>query len=235
MNKTKKLIIAGLTASALIATATGASAMFDEKNTDSTSTWVTAEKQNREIKATERKAEFSEKVEERKLNVEERKAEFSEKAEERKLNVEERKAEFSEKVEERKLNVEERKSELVKKRAELSEKRQEFRQRTEARVNTYKKLIDKKIGDRVEKMSDKQLEMLEVKVGKIIDRTESDDKMSDDRKENLLALFEWLQDIIDEKLFNIDDEFTDKNNEDESTDDSGSDDDEETNTGTTTD
>lgn len=84
-------------------------------------------------------------------------------------------------------------------RSDITEKRKEFREKRSDIIVKYKKLIINKVGDRIDKMSAKNLEKLTERVNKMYEKIDSNTKISAEKKENILTLLEWLLDTIKEK------------------------------------
>lgn len=85
-------------------------------------------------------------------------------------------------------------------RSDISEKRKEFREKRSEVISKYKTLVIKKIGSKIDRMSDEQLEKLKERVEALYTKIENNDKMTEERKEKTLSLLEWLIDTINEKL-----------------------------------
>lgn len=77
---------------------------------------------------------------------------------------------------------------------------------SQAKKNTYKKALDKKYKKKVDKMSDEQLERLLDRIDTAIERIE-DSNMSDTKKEKYIALLVALQEVVEEKLNESEEEF----------------------------
>ena len=98
----------------------------------------------------------------------------------------------------------EKKWEMKKERGEYkearTEKKEEYKEKKFELRMKYKKAFAEKLTTRLDKISDVKLETIVVKIDAMIEKFESNDKLSEDKKEKLLAQLGGLKDVINEKL-----------------------------------
>ncbi len=100
--------------------------------------------------------------------------------------------------------------EVFEKNAELrqdsAEARKQFRGERWDLIVKYKSAFVKRIGNKLDKISEDKLERLLSKIGQLIEKYENNDKLSDDRKDKVISQLVALQEMIEEKLEDEDDE-----------------------------
>jgi uncharacterized protein YPO0396 len=90
-------------------------------------------------------------------------------------------------------------------RSEMKEKRKEMKteymeRKFEMRLK-YRKLINQKFSEKINKFSTEKLQKIIVIIEKRIKKIENDSNMSDYKKMKMLAIYEALKDVIEDKLF----------------------------------
>jgi hypothetical protein len=85
-------------------------------------------------------------------------------------------------------------------REEMKEKRAEFREKKGTTIIKYKTAFADKLGDRLDKIPADKLQKVSDKLTEMYDKTEANEKISEESKESLLSKIVALQDIIDSIL-----------------------------------
>ena len=85
-------------------------------------------------------------------------------------------------------------------REKISEKRKEFREKRAKVIEKYKLLLINKVWNRIDKMPKDKLEKINERIDKMYEKIDSSNKLTQERKEKLLAILEWLKETINEKL-----------------------------------
>jgi len=67
----------------------------------------------------------------------------------------------------------------------------------------YKQELAKKLGNRLDKISDEKLERIVKIIDSKVAQFETNDKLSDSKKEKIIAIYEALKELIEERLGKI--------------------------------
>jgi hypothetical protein len=95
------------------------------------------------------------------------------------------------------IEMMDKKSEM---REEMKEKRAEFREKRSGTIMKYKTAFADKLGSRLDKIPSDKLEKVSNKLSEMYDKTEANEKISEESKELLLSKITALQDVIDARL-----------------------------------
>ncbi len=85
-------------------------------------------------------------------------------------------------------------------RANISTKREEFRMQRSAMIERYKELIIKKVWDRIDKLSEAKLKIIDTRIDKAYTKIENNKRLDASHRVKILSLLDWLKDAINDKL-----------------------------------